>query len=151
MNKPISDLTDHTGYWIRQLSNHVSQAFARKLSERDVTVAEWAMMRVMYGKDALMPSQIAEEMGMTRGAVTKLAERLLAKGMLARKPDQGDKRSHFLRLTSEAIKLLPELAALADRNDAECFGHLSDRDRQLLLRILKRTVAQLDIAAVPTN
>ena len=147
--KRVSELTDHTGYWVRQVSNHVSQAFARKLLEQEVTVAEWVIMRVMYGCEDLPPSQIAERMGMTRGAVTKLADRLIEKGLIARKADRGDKRSHSLRLTAQALRLVPALAVLADQNDAECFSHLSAKERDFLLRILKRTVEQLGIAAVP--
>ena len=54
----ISSLEDHTGYWLRCVSNYVSHAFARKLAEKDVTVAEWALMRVLYGQEPLAPSRI---------------------------------------------------------------------------------------------
>ena len=47
MSQPVPELTDHLGYWLRQVSNHVSQGFARKLAAQDVTVAEWAVMRVL--------------------------------------------------------------------------------------------------------
>jgi hypothetical protein len=46
---------------------------------------------------------------------------------------------------------VPELAALADENDAECFAHLSDKDRRAMLRILKETVARLDLTAIPID
>ena len=42
-----SELTDHTGYWMRMVSNAVSQEFARKVSDEDVTVAEWVFMRAL--------------------------------------------------------------------------------------------------------
>ena len=42
-----SELTTHLGYWLRLVSNHVSQAFARKLEGRGVTVAEWVVMRLL--------------------------------------------------------------------------------------------------------
>ena len=44
----VSDLAAHTGYWLRMVSNAVSQDFARKLADQGVTVAEWAVMRVLY-------------------------------------------------------------------------------------------------------
>lgn len=43
--KPVPDLTAHLGYWLRYVSNHVSQAFARKVEANGVTVAEWVLMR----------------------------------------------------------------------------------------------------------
>jgi hypothetical protein len=74
-----SDLTDHLGYWLRYVSNHVSQTFARKIEARGVTVAERVLMRQLLEEQALAPSRLAERMGMTRGAITKLADRLIAK------------------------------------------------------------------------
>ena len=64
----VSDLTAHLGYWLRYVSNHVSQAFARKVEAHGVTVAEWVLMRQLLGEEALAPSRLAERMGMTRGA-----------------------------------------------------------------------------------
>ena len=37
----ISDLDAHLGYWLRFVSNHVSQTFASRLQGKGVTVAEW--------------------------------------------------------------------------------------------------------------
>ncbi|HYD07668.1 MAG TPA: MarR family transcriptional regulator, partial [Reyranella sp.] len=34
----VSDLSDHLGFWLRLVSNHVSQAFAAKVASRGVTV-----------------------------------------------------------------------------------------------------------------
>lgn len=147
----VPELTVHLGYWLRHVSNHVSHAFMRKLAAKDVTVAEWVLMRVLHGKEPMPPSQIADTMGMTRGAITKLADRLIAKSLIARDANPGDGRSHTLRLTAQGTHLVPELAALADRNEAECFAHLSDKDRSTLLRILKETVSRLGLTSMPID
>ena len=69
MTADVPELTAHLGYWLRQVSNHVSHAFARKLEAEGVTVAEWTMLRELYGGHALGPSRLAERMGLTRGAI----------------------------------------------------------------------------------
>jgi MarR family transcriptional regulator, lower aerobic nicotinate degradation pathway regulator len=151
MAPEVSELTAHLGYWLRHVSNYVSQAFARKLAAKDVTVAEWALMRVLHDREPTSPSQLANDMGMTRGAITKLADRLLAKGLIDREASPDDGRSQTLRLTAQGADLVPELAVLADENDAECFAHLSDRDRCSMLRILKETVTRLGLTAIPID
>ena len=151
MAPEVSELTAHLGYWLRHISNYVSQAFARKLAVKDVTVAEWALMRVLHDREPTSPSQLANDMGMTRGAITKLADRLLAKGLIDREASPDDGRSHTLRLTAQGTDLVPELAVLADENDAECFAHISDRDRRSMLRILKETVTRLGLTAIPID
>jgi DNA-binding MarR family transcriptional regulator len=146
-----SDLTDHLGYWLRYVSNHVSQAFARKVEAHGVTVAEWVLMRQLLDEEALAPSRLAERMGMTRGAISKLAERLIAKSMLVRAADPEDRRAQTLSLTSAGRALVPELAALADDNDAEFFDHLTSKDRAVLLRILREIVEKRGLRSLPVD
>ena len=43
--KECSTLEAHVGYWLRFVSNHVSQAFRRKVEARGVSVSEWVAMR----------------------------------------------------------------------------------------------------------
>lgn len=148
---PASDLTAHLGFWLRAVSNHVSHAFAGKLAIKGVTVAEWVMMRALYGKDPIPPSRVAKEMGMTRGAITKLADRLINKSLIIRKADSDDGRGQTLALTSRGGSLVPELAALADQNDAEFFGDLTKAERETLERLLKRLVEDGHMSAMPTE
>jgi len=135
---PISELTDHLGFWLRAVSNHVSHAFAARLAARDVSVAEWVAMRTLYGRGPTPPSRLAEEMGMTRGAITKLADRLAARSLLVRQASPEDGRAQTLALTPEGEALTPQLAALADQNDAAFFGALSEAERATLERLLRR-------------
>lgn len=151
MPSRVPELTDHLGYWLRQVSNHVSLGFARKLADKDVTVAEWGLMRTLYGREPSSPSQLASEMGLTRGAVTKLADRLVAKALVVRKANEKDGRAQTLQLTRRGAEFVPELAALADRNESECFAQLSADDREALLRILRETVARLGLTKMPLD
>jgi DNA-binding MarR family transcriptional regulator len=151
MPSRVPELTDHLGYWLRQVSNHVSLGFAHKLADKDVTVAEWGLMRTLYGKEPSSPSQLASKMGLTRGAVTKLADRLIAKALVVREANTNDGRAQTLHLTSQGAEFVPELAALADENESECFAHLSDNERRALLRILRETVARLGLTKIPLD
>ncbi|WP_213742223.1 MarR family transcriptional regulator [Bradyrhizobium sp. dw_411] len=146
-----SQLTDHTGYWMRMVSNAVSQEFARKVSGEDVTVAEWAFMRALYDLEPTPPSVLAERMGMTKGAISKLAERLVAKGLVKRAESQQDKRAHSLSLTTEGRAKIPVLASLADENDAEFFGVLTKEEHETLDRILRVLVERRGLKATPVD
>lgn len=146
----VSELTAHLGFWLRYVSNHVSQAFAAKLAADGVTAAEWVVMRSLYGQEPLAPSRLATEIGMTRGAITKLADRLVCKNLLVREANADDGRAQTLALTARGTRLVPGLAALADRNDAAFFECLSAAERKTLEQMLKRLVAHHRMATVPT-
>ena len=149
--RPVPDLTAHLGYWLRYVSNHVSQAFARKVEANGVTVAEWVLMRRLLDEKEIAPSRLAERARMTRGAITKLADRLIAKSLLVRAADPEDGRAQTLSLTPAGRALVPRLAALADANDAEFFDHLSDKDRAALLRIFRGIVKKRDLKSLPVD
>lgn len=151
MRPVISNLTDHTGYWMRMVSNAVSQEFARKVTEEGVTVAEWVFMRALFDSDGVAPTVLSDRMGMTRGAISKLADRLAAKGLILRNESETDKRGQSLSLTSEGLEKVPILARLADSNDAEYFGVLSVEERDSLDRILRALVERRRLNTTPVD
>lgn len=148
---PVSDLDAHLGFHLRAVSNHVSSAFAAKLAGQGVTTAEWVVLRALYGAPPTAPSQIAARLGLTRGAITKLADRLIAKALLVRAASIADKRAQTLALTPAGTALVPALAALADLNDAECFGLLTPAERAGLEDILARIAAHCRITTAPVE
>jgi DNA-binding MarR family transcriptional regulator len=138
-SKP-SDLEKHVGFWLRFVSNHVSHAFARKLQDSGVTVAEWVVMREMYGETEISPGVVAERIGMTRGAVSKLVDRLVGKRLVTREERSDDRRFQSITLTAAGRRLVPVMAALADRNEEEFFHSLSAREREALIVTMKKLV-----------
>lgn len=147
----VSELTDHTGFWMRMVSNAVSQDFSRKVMAEGVTVAEWSFMRALYNVDSMSPSALADRMGMTKGAISRLADRLLAKGLIERTENQRDKRAHSLSLTVEGRTKVPALALLADENDAEFFGVLAKDEHKALDLILKALAERRGLKTTPVD
>lgn len=148
---PVSSLEDHAGYWLRFVSNHVSHAFARKVDACGVTVAEWVLMRTLFDAGEANPSQLADTMGMTRGAVSKLVRRLEDKRLLRCRDERADKRYLTVALTPAGRRMVPTLARLADDNDAAFFGHLDDRQRAALIALLRDIVTRHALGNVPVD
>ncbi len=150
-NSSPSSLDTHLGYWLRMVSNAVSQSFARKVEHEGVTVAEWVLLRALFDAGRIAPTQIAQGMGMTKGAISKLAERLLVKSLIERDANPDDKRAHTLALNPDGRALVPRLAALADENDEEFFGNLTSQERQQLARLLQKIAGARALTSVPIN
>ena len=148
---PVSELGRHVGYWLRFVSNHVSYAFKAKVEARGVTVAEWVLMREMFAAGTANPSVLADRLGMTRGAVSKLVERLRRKGLAARSPLKRDRRFQAVKLTPAGKRLVPALARLADENDREFFGHLPAGRQSELIALLKEVVRRNGWKDVPVS
>lgn len=146
---PVSDLESHLGYWLRMVSNAVSQSFARRVEAEGVTVAEWVVLRVLHDAEDLAPSRLALRLGLTKGAISKLADRLMEKGLIVRHANDQDRRAHRLALTGAGRSLVPRLSALADDNDAGFFACLSVAERRALRTILIKLAGEKGLIAPP--
>ncbi len=150
-SKKTSTLEEHTGYWLRYVSNHVSHAFSRKVATQSVTVAEWVLLREMFDAGTANPSQLAESVGLTRGAVSKLVDRLSRKKLAVVSTSEGDRRYQTVELTAAGKRLVPVLAQLADENDREFFGHLKPEERTKLVNLLQDIVRRHGWKELPVD
>ena len=146
-----SALEAHLGYWLRLVSNHVSHAFSRKLEARGVTVAEWVVLRKLLDTGPLAPSQLADALGLTRGAISKLDDRLAGKGLLEIAASRSDGRQQVVALTQRGRTLVPQLAALADDNDTGFFGVLTSAEQATLRKLIAKLVRAHALAGTPID
>ena len=147
----VSELKSHPGFWLRFVSNHVSHAFSRKLLDSGVTVAEWVVLREIFDTDEIAPSTLAEQTGLTRGAISKLIERLVLKKLVSRKEGSEDRRYQRIALTPTGRRLVPKLAAIADSNDHEFFKPLTAKEQEALVATLKKLVHAHNLHKLPTE
>jgi DNA-binding MarR family transcriptional regulator len=148
---PATDFEYHLGYWLRFVSNHVSHAFRDRIAAFDVTVAEWVALRSLHNRAPCTLKQLAEQIGIDAGATSRLAERLIRKGLASRKEGATDRRAIALDLTAAGRSLVRKIGREADRNDAAFFGHLPRSDQDGLLRILQGLVATHRLIEKPTT
>ena len=86
--------------------DHVSHAFALKLAGAGVTVAESVVLRELYDSESA-PSTLANRLGMNSGAISKFADRLIAKEMIVGRPRIGPPVP-VLALTRRGQAITPE-------------------------------------------
>lgn len=142
-------LEAHLGFWLRFVSNHVSQRFEKELAARDVTITEWVALRTLLEQGEGSHASLISALGMTKGAASKVMSRLEQKGLALRLAVDG--RAQALRLTPAGKALLPKLAALADANDAHFFGHLTAAEHETLMRLMQALVQHHQLKELPTD
>ncbi len=149
--RQLSELESHLGYWLRRVSNAVSGAFARALQEKQTSVAEWVLLRELHERGQMAPGELADSLGLTRGAVSKIVDKLDAKGWIQTEAKEGDSRFRLLSLTRAGRRNLPVLAEIADQNDARYFDCLSEREKSTLRELLAKLAEHHHLHDVPTE
>lgn len=146
----ISGLDSHLGFWLRYVSNHVSGQFKKLVESQGISLSEWVALRELYdGQRA--PAELMKALGMTKGAISKIASSLERKGLAERVPQQGDARAKPIVLTRKGRDLVPILAELADRNDQAYFGHLPSRERTRMIALLKQIIQIHQLKQIPVE
>jgi DNA-binding MarR family transcriptional regulator len=148
--KPVNPvLESHLGYWLRRVSNHVSGAFAKGLHDRNVSVAEWVALSQIDERPEIRPAELADATRMTRGAISKVLDKLEEKNWVTRKTLEADNRGYSLFLTQQGHRALPELKAIADRNERRFFDCLDAKEKALLGSLLRKLTSANDIRDIP--
>lgn len=147
----IPGLESHLGFWLRRVSNAVSGTFSRALQEKQTSVAEWVLLRELFERGQATPGELAKISGLTRGAVSKIIDKLEAKGWIQTDAKEGDSRFRLLSLTREGRRNLPALAKVADTNDAHFFDCLNSTEKRALRELLTKVANHNRIHDVPTQ
>lgn len=147
----MPDIESHLGYWLRRVSNRVSGAFAQALEAKHASVAEWVVICRIGAQPGITPGEIAEAVDLTRGAVSKIVDKLEAKNWIVRSTKPEDSRVHPLSLTRSGTRILPQLAKIADENDREYFAVLAPAEGATLRQLLGKLAEFHKIRAVPTD
>lgn len=145
------DLESHLGYWLRRVSNHVSGAFARALQARHTSVAEWVVLCQVQGRTGITPGELSEILDLTRGAISKVIDKLEAKNWIVRSAKPEDARVQLLSLTRQGSRILPQLAEIADQNDREFFDRLDAGEKATLRSLLGKLAELHQIRDVPVE
>jgi DNA-binding MarR family transcriptional regulator len=150
--KPYNSASEvHLGYWLRRVSNHVSATFAKALRERQVSVAEWVVLSHVDEHPEIRPAELAETIGLTRGAISKVLDKLEDKKWLTRKTPEADNRGQLLYLTQHGRRILPALREIADRNDRRFFDCLNTKEKAMLGQVLRKLTTSNEIWDVPVE
>lgn len=145
----ISGLESHLGYWLRRVSNSVSGGFAQSLQQNRTSVAEWVLLRRLWDQDEASPAEMAEALTMTRGAISKIIDKLESRAWIRSRSNPDDNRGQLLSLTGAGRRIVPELARIADRNDRKFFSCLDRKEMAALRHLLGKLAAHHQMHDVP--
>jgi DNA-binding MarR family transcriptional regulator len=106
---------DSVGLLMRRIVACMAQNVDRRLGEHDLTHAQWAPLFKIAHKHASTVAELARECDSDAGAMTRMLDRLEAKGLLRRLRSEEDRRVVNLELTPEGERIAEHIPyVLAD-------------------------------------
>jgi len=137
--KPESYLAeDSVGHMMRRISTNVGQAVTSRMWEPDgPTFPQWAPLYKLHLGHATTVAELARECQLDTGAMTRLLDRLEAKGLCKRVRSLSDRRVVNIELTDEGRAAARQVPHVLCRVQNECLAGFS-RDEWVQLKGLLR-------------
>src|SRR5260370_42709849 len=97
-----------------------------------VNATDMECLGVIFFKGLATPSELAQHTGLSSGATTAMLDRLGKSGLIARRPNQKDRRStHIVVVKETAEKGAPLFASLSEAQD-KIVSSYSEQELELL-------------------
>jgi DNA-binding MarR family transcriptional regulator len=137
------------GFQLRRA--HTLFALHWHLSFRDqktpVTPMQGGMLLVIDNQPGLMQTTLAQIMDVEGPTLVEALGKLEEKGLVLRTRRVGDRRSYALQLTAAGRRAVALVKEYVPDREAELLIDLSDKERSLLLDLLRRVVRRGQIVA----
>jgi DNA-binding MarR family transcriptional regulator len=114
---PDPELASRLGYLLKHAQLRLFEMTAAALAPYGVNGRELAVLVVLAGCEPASQQQAARRLGVDRTTMVALVDALEAKGLVARRPDAGDRRRNVVELTAAGRDTLDRGSRAGD--DAE--------------------------------
>ena len=128
------------GYLMRQILSSVGQEVERQLAHTELTNAQWIPLYKLYTGKCNTAAELAREGQLDAGAMTRMLDRLEAKGLLRRERSATDRRVVTISLTAEGIAAAREIPKVLSRVQNAYLAGFSEPEFETLKTLLRRVL-----------
>ena len=138
--KPI---TEALGYLMFQICRAHRNKAQELLSELGLYTGQEILLMHLWLEDGLTQTVLAERLCIQRATLTKTLDRLEQAGLVARRPDDEDRRVTRVHITDKGQELRRSIERVWREVEAQSFGNLSLEEHNTLRRLLEKAYANL--------
>lgn len=132
---------ESVGYLMRMIVNTLGQEVERQMEPNGLTNAQWVPLLKLFLGRASTGAELARECQLDAGAMTRLLDRLEAKGLCRRERSSEDRRVVNLALTDEGNEAAQEIPVVLSRIQNACLEGFTREEWLLLKGFLRRILA----------
>lgn len=115
-------------------------AMAESLEAEDLTPLQYGVLAYVWGEPGVDQIGLAARVGIDRTNASLLVDQLEAKGLLARRVSETDRRVRQLRLTEHGDALHKRIAPLVRRRQDQVLAPLTSQERDAFMQMLVRVI-----------
>lgn len=139
-SKPFAAIEQEVLVALMRTMDHVRRLQAALFCDDDLTEQQYNVLRILRGagKDGLPTLTVADRLIEHTPGITRLIDRLEAKGLVQRERPAEDRRQVYCFITKAGLELLAKLDPEVEAGAKRMMAHLNKDEMQALLKILEK-------------
>lgn len=126
------------GYLLNDITLLFRKHFDRRAVKFGLTRAQWRATKMLYHREGLRQTELAEFLEMEPIAVGRVIDRLQAAGFVERRPDPKDRRAWRLYTTSQASGVIDDMERVARDLRRESTAGITYEEMKQAMDVLTR-------------
>ena len=138
------------GYLLNDVTLLFRKHFDRRAVKFGLTRAQWRATKMLYHREGLRQTELADLLEMEPIAVGRVIDRLQAAGFVERRPDPKDRRAWRLYVTDQARGVIADMELIAQglRKDATIGVDVAEMEQAMaVLNRIKENLQALDASS----
>lgn len=133
-------------HWINRAGFLIRAEAQKEMASagHDLTAEEWALLMVLWRDGAQSMNALASVTLRDRTTVTRLVDRLVAKGLLKRRADSGDRRKVVVDLTDASREMEAPVTGAIGKVVEKALASIDPDEVATAISVLRRIVANFD-------
>lgn len=136
--EPAYVLEDQVGHLLRRAHQRHAAIFQEMIGDAQLTPLQFAALVKLNDLGEVSQNELGRRTAMDAATMQGVIKRLLARGLIDRKPDPEDRRRVVLSLTADGGRLIAAAMPNGHAITDETLAGLSDAERRAFLSLLKR-------------
>lgn len=128
---------DYLPALLAQASLLMSRDFHAVVTTHGLTVSDWIVLATLSGGEAISIGALAETTTLKQPTVTRILDRMAAKGQVERVEHPADRRSTLVRITPTGAEVANRLIPLARQHEASALAAYGGPEGEALKAALR--------------
>jgi DNA-binding MarR family transcriptional regulator len=129
--------SDHLSFLLVQLGLHGARRFGERLAPLGLEQRQAGMLIRLAANQGRSQQAIAEMIGVNATRMVFLVDELEELGLVERRRNPADRRSHALYLTGQGLATVDQVRAVTAEHEAEIGAGLTEAQRARLVSLLR--------------
>jgi DNA-binding MarR family transcriptional regulator len=133
----VSSVSSRLGYLFKHAQLRMARLHSEALTPYGINGRELAVLLTLADHEPPSQQQAAERLGVDRTTMVALLDALEAKGLVTRRPREGDRRRNVVELTGKGQDTLREATRASDEAERVLLAPITEQEAELLRKLLR--------------